>query len=212
MSAGNYCVAGWDAQAQRMIRPLPNGQNWTSALLQQHAVTPGAAIDVFNNGHVHNGMYPHSTEDTPINTATIQHIAPAQARWFGVGAPPVGGSVQLAFGGHVAHNSVWNGALQGVFVPVGTQVGSLAAISLDRGQIDFVDEFGKLKALVNDGQFTYKLAVSSLALKSAWGQGGIPAVIHALPNAGQVHVRLGLARAFDMPAHKCYMMVNGVNW
>jgi hypothetical protein len=37
MHGANYCVASWDPKDGRMIRPLPNGTNWTIALLGSHA-------------------------------------------------------------------------------------------------------------------------------------------------------------------------------
>jgi hypothetical protein len=68
-----------------------------------------------------------------------------------------------------------------------------------------------LKAIVNDGEMEYSLAVSSFELKSAWRQGGLQAVHDQLPQSSHFHVRLGLARAFDQPLHKCYVMVNGIH-
>ena len=77
--------------------------------------------------------------------------------------------------------------------------------------MQFVEEFDKLKVVLNDGSVRYKLAVSSVALKTAWRQGGIEAVRQALPGGQQFHIRLGLARAFDNPPEKCYLMVNGIH-
>jgi hypothetical protein len=71
MHGGNFCVAGWDAQGKRMIRPLPNGANWTDPLLQQYGVRPGATIDVIPTGTVHTGFFPHATEGTPIDRQNI---------------------------------------------------------------------------------------------------------------------------------------------
>jgi hypothetical protein len=211
MHGGNYCVAGWDPQAQRMVRPLPNGVNWTAGLLQQHGVVPGASIDVNPTGQQHLSTFPHRTEDTPVNRATIKHVNAGPINWFAAGAPLTYGTVSDAFAGHVAYNSIWNNVRQGVYVAVGTQVGSLAAIRLSRSAVQFVEEFDKLKAVLDDGSTRYKLAVSSLALKSAWRLGGLAAVQQALPMTQQFHIRLGLARAFDNPPVKCYLMVNGIH-
>lgn len=211
MHGGNFCVAGWDAQAQRMVRPLPNGANWTAGLLQQHGVVPGASIDVVPTGMQHSSTFPHRTEDTPINRAAVQHVNAGPINWFAAGAPLTNGTLSEAFAGHIAHNSIWNDVGQGVYVPVGTQVGSLAAVRLPRNAVQFVEEFGKLKAVLDDGSARYKLAVSSVALKSAWRQGGLAAVQPALPATQQFHIRLGLARAFDNPPVKCYLMVNGIH-
>jgi hypothetical protein len=211
MHGGNYCVAGWNAQAQRMVRPLPNGTNWTAGLLQQHSIVPGASIDVTPTGQHHASAFPHRTEDTLVDQATIHLVNGGPINWFAAGAPLAYGTVSAAFSGHIVHNRIWNNVLQGVYVPVGAQIGSLAAVRLPRTAVQFVEEFDKLKAVLNDGNAGYKLAVSSLALKTAWLQGGIAAVQQAVPATPQFHIRLGLARAFGNPPDKCYLMVNGIH-
>ena len=45
MSGGNFCVAGWSAQSSSMLRPLPNGSNWTLNGLAVHGISPGATVD-----------------------------------------------------------------------------------------------------------------------------------------------------------------------
>jgi hypothetical protein len=88
MHGGNFCVAGWEAEHSRMARPLPNGSNWTAPLLRQHNVMPGATIDFFPNGQVHNSVYPHRTEDMIVDTARIQHVSDGPAISVGPQAPP----------------------------------------------------------------------------------------------------------------------------
>jgi len=211
MHGRNFCVAGWNAQEQRMVRPLPNGSNWTAGLLQQHHVSPGAMIEVNPAGQLHGSAFPHLTEDTPVARQSISQVHAGPIDWFGVNAPPTQARLSAAFGGQLRHNSVWNNVRQGVYVQLGTQVGSLAGVDLARDSVQFVEDFDKLKVLLNDGEARYKVAVSSLALKAAWRQGGVQAVHQALPTSARFHVRLGLARAFGQPAEKCYLMVNGVH-
>jgi hypothetical protein len=174
-------------------------------------VNPGALIEVVPTGLQHQSALPHQTEDTPVYLATIQHRNAGPINWFAPGAPPTNGTVSGAFAGHLAHNSVWNNVRQGVYVPQGAQVGSLAAVRLRRNAVQFVEEFDKLKAILDDGVACYKLAVSSRALKIAWRQGGLAALHQVLPPTPQFHIRLGLARAFDNPPVKCYLMVNGIH-
>lgn len=193
-----------------MVRPLPGGANWTAGLLQQHGIAPGASIDVVRTGQ-HASSFPHHTEDTPIDRASIHHVSAGPINWFAAGAPPMQGTVSGAFAGHIARNSVWNNVQQGVYVPAGTHIGSLAAVRLPRNSVQFVEEFDKLKAVLNDGNARYKLPVTSLALKTAWQQGGLAGVQQALPTTQQFHVRLGLARAFGNPPDKCYLMVSGIH-
>jgi hypothetical protein len=212
MHGGNFCVAGWCAATQTMIRPLPNGANWTQGLLAAHGVAPGVTIDVSPSGAPANGVFPHLTEDTPIDPASIVLAMPGPFNWFGQSAPASSGFVGQAFQGFVQSNSVWQGVHQGVHVPAGSLTRSLWAVVIPRANLSFVEEFDKLKASVFDGATMFKVAVSSRELKQAWRGGGLPALNQLLPAAGALHVRLGLARAFGTPADKCYMMVNGVQW
>lgn len=46
MHAGNYCVAGWCADENRMVRPLPNGANWARSWLRLSGIAPGATVQV----------------------------------------------------------------------------------------------------------------------------------------------------------------------
>jgi hypothetical protein len=211
MHGGNYCVAGWRAQTQSMIRPLPDGSNWTQALLNAFGVVPGATISVIATGQQHQSSFPHRTEDTIVGAGQIANIQPGPINWFGPAAPAVAPNVSTAFGGLVQHNSVWNGVLRGVHVPINANGPSLGGVSIPRANLGFVVEFDKLKATLNDGLATYKLPVSSASLKEAWRQGGVAAAFGALPQVKYLHIRLGLARAFGNPADKCYMMLNGVH-
>lgn len=156
MSPGNYCVAGWEAGTGRMVRPLPNGGNWTSGLLQKHCVSPGMVLEFIPTGVAHHSTFPHRTEDTPVDLASIGVVSAAPGAWFGQGAPNCVTTLAQAFQGHVQNNSSWNGVLQGVYVPVGAQTRSLCGVSCQRAALTFVEEFNKLKADLNDGTATYK--------------------------------------------------------
>jgi len=72
MHQGNYCVAGWNSSAGSMVRPLPNGSNWTGAQLTNCGIQPGARIQITPRGAAPRGLYPHCTEDIPIDLASIR--------------------------------------------------------------------------------------------------------------------------------------------
>ena len=209
MHNANYCVGGWDAARNRMIRPLPNGGNWTAALLAQHGIAPGVTIRVMPDG-VPTGAFPHRTEDTPIDASVTAVMGGAFSKWLGAEAPPVSSSLGAGFDGHLRWNSEWSQTRQGVYVPAGTECRSLIAIRVGHTRISFLEDFDKLKAVVHDETGRYKLTVSSRLLKEAWRQGGLLAVRGALPNRNDYCVRVGLARPFANQPDKCYLMVNGV--
>jgi hypothetical protein len=208
MGGGIYCVAGWDVEAQRMVRPLPNGNNWATALIQQHRIVSGRLIKVARRG-VANGIFPHRTEDTPVDRASIQVSKGLFSDWVGNSAPHVASELSTGFGHCLKWNSEWNGVRRGVHTLPRVQTNSLAAIRVPKTNISFAEAFGKLKATVNDGSNSYVLSVSSKVLKEAWRAGGLNAVNDALPARTQVHMRVGLARPFGDPP-KCYGMLNGV--
>jgi hypothetical protein len=209
MHNGNYCVAGWDAARNRMIRPLPNGGNWTAALLARHRIAPGVTIRAVPNG-VPRGVFPHLTEDTPIDASVTVLQREIFLDWLGPEAPPLETDLEASFGGHLQWNREWNQTRQGVYVPAGTEWRSLVAISVSYARISFLEDFGKLKAVVHDDTGRYQLTVSSRLLKEAWREGGLLTIRGALPNQNQYCLRVGLARPFANQPDKCYLMVNGV--
>lgn len=211
MSPGNYCVAGWDSSAQRMVRPLPNGANWTADMLQQFGVVPGALLRLNAIGNA-NGEYPHLTEDTPIDLDGTTNIAADPMQWFGAEAPRVAATIAEAFEGQLQANSQFRGTNQGNYVARGTKTRSLWAVNVPRRNISFMTPFGSVKAVVVDASGSYQFAVSSKAIKEAWRNGGTAEIERLLPKAGQLHVRLGLARAYDDAPDRCYVMVNGIYW
>lgn len=216
MSQGNQCVAGWDIDNHRMIRPLPNGSNWTTNSAEKYRIIPGIIIRIQPTGREHNGSYPHSTEDTVINAEEIEVLDQTPVNWFTEYNLAVSDTVNAIFDGAIENSSQFNGNLQGVHIRTGTKCRSLGAIIIDRNRLQLVSDSyqdgpKKLKAIINDGEGSYSLSVSSHALKEAFANEGLPGANAALPNNERFHVRLGLARAFpDMP-ERCTLMLNGVH-
>jgi hypothetical protein len=208
MSEGTYCVAGWDAAAKRMVRPLPGGSNWTADLLSQHGVVAGRLISAEPRGKT-NGIYPHLTEDAPIDLTSIAASKDLFSDWLGDWAPQVAASLNADFNSQLQWNSEWQGVKQGVHALPGVKCSSLVAVRIPRASLSFSQAFSKLKATLNDGSDSYQFTVSSRTLKEAWSAGGLEAVNNALPAREEFHVRVGLARPFGAPS-KCYAMLNGV--
>jgi hypothetical protein len=210
MQGGNFCVAGWDAGGGRMVRPLPDGRNWTAGLLTRYAVVPGASLEVRPVGRPEKSRYPHRSEDTLVDGDRISRIDAPPVDWLGEDGPPAGMTLAAAFDGHLHHTDLRGGVRHGVHVPADLPVHSLGAVELPRSLIRFAVDFGKLRLMLNDGDGRYSLAVSSRALKTAWREGGIDAIARALPSSHLLHIRVGLARPFGQPPDRCYVMVNGI--
>lgn len=210
MGGGNFCVAGWDSVNARMIRPLPNGSNWPTAEIQKFGIAPGILMEFEDAAAPHPGHFPHSTEDTRVSAAANRGARPDL--WIGANAPHTAGTVQQAFDGNVEWNSTFHGRKQGVHVAKGTNCRSLWGLSINSNNIDFIEEFHKLKCVIHDGDDEYVCAVSSTRLKSLFRDEGVIAVNNSIPPGRKIHMRLGLARAFGTHPDKCFLMVNGIQF
>ncbi len=216
MHQGNYCVAGWNPKTGNMVRPLPNGSNWTGAQLTKYNIQPGATIQVTASSAAAGGLYPHRTEDTPIDLGSVQLVSAGPTAWFGAGAPPLAKTLATAFQNNVQTTGVWDGAKKGAYVQEGTQVGSLAAVSISRPNLEFLENDYKgdksLRAYMTDNDAQYSLPVVAKNLRELYRSKGAAAVNKLLPKSGNLHVRVGLARAWSGQPGKCTVMINGVHW
>jgi hypothetical protein len=216
MHQNTYCVAGWNAAEQRMVRPLPNGANWTAELLADTGVCAGTIIGMTPNGVEPNSAFPHRIEDTPIDAAKIVLLKSGPAAWFGANAPPVRNTLSAAFQRCVETTGVWDGARKGAYVKMGTEIGSLGAVRLDRGGLRFLENDYKgdrtLRAYLTDKESCYNLPVVAKNLRELYRTGTVSAVNRSLPQSGGLHVRVGLARAWPAQPEKCTVMINGVYW
>ena len=192
MGQGTYCVAGWDAVSQRMVRPLPSGNNWSGDLVAKHGICSGRFIQV-RPARGSTGAYPHRTEDTPVDSDSITS-GQLFTDWLGARAPVAAVDLATGFSGNLKWNSVWDGVRQGVHTLPSVKASSLIAVRIPKANIVFEESFKKLKATLDDGSNKYLLSVSSKVLKEAWRDGGLAAVDNILPRRNEVHVRIGLAR------------------
>jgi hypothetical protein len=215
MHQGNYCVAGWNPTSGSMVRPLPNGSNWTGAQLAKGGIQPGTTIEVTATG-AQAGAYPHRTEDTPISVNSIKLIDAGPRAWFGAGAPPLTTTLAAAFQDHLRTTGIWDGAKKGAYVQEGSQIGSLSAVKISRANLEFFEDDyqGKksLRAYVTDNDARYSLPVVAKNLRELYRAKGVAAVNKLLPKSGDLHVRVGLARAWSGQPGKCAVMINGVYW
>jgi hypothetical protein len=215
MHHDNYCVAGWDKSGAHMVRPLPNRGNWPATLLTAHNVHPGAIIRVKPAGQA-NSVYPHKTEDTPIDGTSISLVSNGPQPWFGPGAPPSASSLASAFGQAVETTGTWQRAKKGAYVKKDTQVNSLAALEISRPNLEFFEEDFQgnksLRAYVTDSDGKYILPVVARDLRELYRAKGVAAVNQSLPASGNLHVRVGLARPWEKQPEKCTVMINGVYW
>ncbi|WP_417803279.1 hypothetical protein [Thalassospira lucentensis] len=212
MTAGNHCVAAFNLDDRRMLRLLPDGGNWPSALVQEYNLSPGSVLEVTLSGVPHNGSLPHSKEDARIVSTSIDAVEPPFRGWLNEQFISIYESLGQAFSDHLEVSSSWKGCDK-VFVAEGANTSSLVGVGLDRNNFEFFEEnFGgntKLRVRVDDESGCYNLAVTSTCFKKIYADGGLDALNRALPKSGKMHLRIGLARPMD---GRCAVMLNGVNW
>lgn len=65
MHAGNFCVAGWDLDQNRMVRPLTSsGLNWTLGYIGHRSFWSRRILTFDEVKTPNNRAYPHASEDT----------------------------------------------------------------------------------------------------------------------------------------------------
>jgi hypothetical protein len=139
MHQGNFCVAGWSLTNQAMVRPLPNGSNWTAPLLTAYKVMPAVTIEIHATNATISGTYPHKTEDMPIDASKITFVSPGPINWWGTTAPVTASTISDAFGGKLISPNQWEGAYTGNYVAEGTHIRSLAAVKVLTGRLEFYE-------------------------------------------------------------------------
>jgi hypothetical protein len=221
MSGNNRCVAGWCAAESRMVRPLPNGGNWSQQLISDHDLTTGCTISVTPTGEPHNGEFPHLSEDTRVQMDSITVVAQGFTTWITGDGPVVAHDLHSAFDGYLKLGAPFKGVQQGPHISTGTKCKSLVGINLPVEQIQFrenqfQDKPKKLHVVLAFGagllRKKFDMTVASTTLNAIWRESGIDALNAHLPSAGLVHVRVGLARGWDARPDYCTVMLNGILW
>ena len=206
--ASLHCVAGWDLDAGRMVRPEPG----PAAFWQKAYVGPGSVFwpshEVSFEADRPNPPteFPHLTEDLVVRLNTLNRVRVMPAAEFSqlalqISAPSVG--------------AAYGGALQvgaKPYVVPGTQCPSLGGVTLPIQSVNFYtdqyrDKPPKLRAMVVDGLATYDLSITSSELRALHRAGGLAAVRAQFANATRIHLRVGLAREF--PQGRCHAQING---
>lgn len=209
---GRFCVAGWEAGARRMVRPLLKpGHTWSAQEVGPGKLWPGNVLTFEDKAAAPGTEFPHATEDTILSGRglTIEKAA-VPATWVATVAASAGATLGAAFGSHVTYETRC-GERRRTAVRRGTRAPSLGAVVLPPGRLEYYeDDRGKLRVRLRDPDAAYSLPVVCHAINRLKRQSGLRAVQDAF-GAGRRHVRLGLARAFDKYPDECFVMVNGAH-
>lgn len=206
--ASLHCVAGWDLNSGRMVRPEPGpAAFWPKAYVGSTA-TFWPLHEVSFEADPPNPVtaFPHRTEDLVVRLGTLTRVRILPAAEFSqIALQNSFRSIRAIYG-----DALSAGAKP--YVTPGTQCSSLGGITLPVGAVNFyIDQFQdkppKLRALVNDGVANYDLSVTNSELRALHRAGGMSAVRAMFANATRVHLRIGLAREF--PQGRCHAQING---
>ena len=214
MHGGVFCLAGWNFATNRMVRPLPGGNNWNAEVLQRLKISTGSIIRVVPEGN-HTSTLPHATEDMRILENEISVHSHDYSDWLELdNAPILYGSINDAFDNNIDLGRKWNSAYK-VSVAEGVNCKSLAGVRLPSSSVSFFkdqyrDNPPTLRAYITDKNHKYNLPVSCRRLRALFNSGDINQVQGHLPANQDVHIRLGLARAFN--GNPCSLMLNGIHW
>lgn len=219
MRRGYYCVAGWDIQNRRMVRPLQaSGENWQLAGGSRFPFNVGSLLDC-SPVQQRRAEYPHATEDMLLARSPSSLEEWDEGTVYKFIHPTTVRSIRELFGRPLNDDK---------FVADGTVCPSLGGVRTRREHTAFIqDGFGKLRFRLNDSDGVhYDLPVTSewlLRLFSCGERGseGLFGVDEAnewlcVTDPGtEIVLRIGLARGWsgvegDWNPRRCYAQLNGV--
>lgn len=216
-----YCVAGWDVQAGRMIRPEPPSANMTYEPSKfwdgQYAgrgrmFAVGNVVRIDANPPPAQFPFPHATEDRIVDTSTTIQVLRALDSPGTVAAVSAGVSPTLEAAFDNALVRPFSGK---AYVPAGHKSRSLGAVEIRPNQLQFLENTynpnkPKLRARVEIGGNLYDLPVTADAANTRWQQNGLAALQGDVQASGRLHVRVGLSRPFAAMPNQCFVQINGV--
>lgn len=214
-----YCVAGWDLERGCMVRPEPTSANhhdesskfWGGAVAGPGQVLDARGIVTFEADLPPAAFpYPHASEDRIVVKGGSMHslgvASIGEMRQAVSGG--LSGSVRAAFDGGLQR---WNNGKASV--PEGHKGRSLGAIEVPANRLTIFEDTSRsgkrqLRGRLEDREHMYDLSVTSDELRAKWIASDAATVRKYVHSLGSIHVRVGLARAFE--TYGCLLQVNGV--
>jgi hypothetical protein len=207
------CVAGWDLDRGKMIRPEPHpGGFWNQSYCGSgRSFAPGNIVIFKADLPQPKTDLPHLNEDRVVQVETIavektlskneflDHLAKVAT---------VGREVAFAAPVRVINAKA--------FVPTHTDRPSLRGLSIASVHVTFTTEkFGekpaKPRCLISaSNRLTINLSIAGCHLRDIFRKSGRDGLGRLFSGSHTLHVRLGLARGWGNFPDRCYMQVNGI--
>ncbi|MGV2104330.1 dual OB domain-containing protein [Rhizobium sp. 21-4511-3d] len=208
-----FCVAGWDVERNRMIRPEPSTATATgeaSRFWDTQYVGTGKLFEVGNlvrldlDDPPDNFSFPHATEDRIAGDAKLFEKLDVD-KLAEVPSDTFASALKSAFEGNLSRTSTGTS-----YVHAGTKTGSLDAIEIDPHQIHFYEtgDGGKhrLRASIIEDNKRYDFSVPADAARTL----GANKLNEQVKASSKIHVRLGLSRPMNDIPDSCFAQINGV--
>lgn len=218
MSMGNYCVAGWDFHAGKMVRPLqPSGANWRLGT-DRSVFSVGYLVNCVPSGR-HNATYPHATEDLILSQLPSLLEKFDEATTYALLLDKASTSIRELFGCALVEDK---------YLPEGTNCRSLGGVRAIRRRVRFIEDgFRKLRLQLQDiDHVSYRLPVTCDTLRHFFSPSdeevephfGIAEANEWLcvnPPDSEIIMRIGLARGWvgkdgEWSPRRCYAQLNGI--
>lgn len=204
------CVAGWDYEMDRMVRPEPGPAKFWPAIYcgMKSTFHPGHLVS-FDAEKPETDL-PHRSEDwVVIPNSLTEHGAGGSDLFRAACAKSLMHGPSQVYRKHLHFQG------DKAFVPTGSDCGSLCGMDLPESDVLLfveTDSNGreKLRARLPVLGRVVNLSITAKDLKQAFkNSGGLEAVKALLANASSFHVRLGLAREMNGDG-RCYLQINGI--
>ncbi len=210
MSRGNHCVAGYDPTSLRMIRPKPNGRNWTSDQIDTYKIEVGRVLNLGTRAHQQlQSHLPHRNEDWFVYADEMKPGNKAMPQ------PNSSDSLQGCFGNNVVQGRGYRYYFK-AYVEDGVNCCSLAGLNQNTKNLYlFFTEFDgkrKLRAkFIDSAGEGWDLGVTSTELNNQiQDKENLKAYNRQLGEREHIHLRVGLARRFPAQHNRCFVQLNGI--
>lgn len=205
------CVAGWDFNNDRMVRPEPGpAQFWDAIYCGERSTFHPGHVVTFEANKPETAL-PHQTEDWVVAGQVTNHGACAVETFQKVCKKSIveGPGPDQAYGQHLRFSGFTPYVLEG------TACSSLCGLELRASDLSFFEKMNgrgdiRLRAGFSLSGQRVDLSIAAKDFRQTYRAGGLPAARELIAGARSLHIRLGLARAMDDGSGRCYPQVNGI--
>ncbi len=206
------CVAGWDLDRQKMVRPEPHpGGFWEQTLCGEgKPFAPGHIVILEASPPQPKTELPHLNEDKVVKGAIKLDKTLSRDKFLEMLRNVAAVSRATSFAAPVEISN------SKAFVRTGTDHPSLKGLLIKGNEVSFVEEkYGdkpaRARALIDiPHKAPVNLSIAATDLREVFRKQNVAGLSKLFRGKDDLHVRLGLARGFGAFPDRCYMQINGI--